>query len=162
MDIQDLIKSSLDYYDKQNIKYKKYLPPDSILLNNEKKIVNKFEESTTIKSEVLGVFDHNTKVFFWGWVLPYLNKNETIISRELLNYGLNIDPISSISDHFYLKSLLVNSRINIDTDFDLDLLVAMSVNLLKNKFDFIFPDTITKKEDTEYFITTYYMIKLST
>jgi hypothetical protein len=160
MDISDLIKSSLEYYDKQNVKYKKYLPPNSVFLNNENKIVNKFE-NIPINFEVLGVFDHNTKVFIWGWVLPYLNKNETTISRELLNYGLNINPLSSTSEHFYLKSLLVNSRMNIDTDFDLELLMAISVYLLKNKFNFIFPDTITKKEKNNYFLTTYYMIKLS-
>jgi hypothetical protein len=162
MNISDLIKNSLDYYDNQNIKYNKYLPLNSILLNNEKTIINKKDNNISVKInyEVLGVFDYNTKIFIWGWVLPYLNSNETKISRELLNYGLNINPSSSTPDHFYLKSLLVNSRINIDTDFDINLIIALSSYLLKNKFSFIFPDTITKKEDNDYFLTTYYMIKL--
>ena len=39
---------------------------------------------------------------------------ETKISRELLEYGLKLEPESSTNDHFMIKSLLANSRIQIE------------------------------------------------
>jgi hypothetical protein len=127
METIDLIKKSLDYFDNQNNKYKKYLSEDYDLLLEENKIFNKNNQTfKNIKFEVLGIFHHSSNVFFWGWVLPYLSIDETKISRELLNYGLNLDPKSNNLEHFYLKSLFLNSRIYIENDFDLDLIQSIS------------------------------------
>lgn len=158
MEIPDLIKKSLDYFDKQNNKFDKYLGGEILL--KEKKIFNKTDKSfNNINFEVLGIFHHSSKVFFWGWVLPYLSINETKISRQLLNYGLNLDPQSNNTEHFYLKSLFVNSRIYIENDFDLDLIQSISSYLLKDKFNFIYSGVIKSKGDT--LITTFYLVKIS-
>ena len=159
METIDLIKKSLDYFDNQNNKYKKYLSEDYNLSLEENKIFNKNNETfINIKFEVLGIFHHNTKVFFWGWVLPYLSIDETKISRELLNYGLNLDPESNNLEHFYLKSLFLNSRIYIENDFDLDLIQSISTYLLKNKLSFIFKGNLKTKDIS--LITTFYLIKI--
>jgi hypothetical protein len=158
MEISDLIKKSLDFFDKQNNKYNKYLEED-ISLKDKKIFLSKNKSTIDINFEVLGIFHHSSKVFIWGWVLPYLSMNETKISRELLNYGLNLDPQSNNKEHFYLKSLFVNSRIYIENDFDLDLISSISSYLLKDKFNFIHRTIMTSKGNM--LITTFYLVKIS-
>lgn len=160
METIDLIKKSLDYFDNQNHKFNKYLGKDFEILLKENKIRNKNNQTfTNINFEVLGIFHHSSKVFIWGWVVPYLSIDKTKISRELLNYGLNLDPRSNNIDQFYLKSLFNNSRIYIENDFDLDLIQAISSYLLKNKIDFIRKGNL-KLSDDDNLITIFYLIKI--
>ena len=160
--IIDLIKKSLIHFDNQNIKYNKYLK-DTNLIIDPLKIVS---ISTGIKidnlifvTEILGVFNHQSNVFLWSWALPYLRINEIKISRELLNYGLTIDPISNTHVHFFIKTLLINARNYIETDFDLELIQAISSYILKDKYNFIYPFNTYNGE--KLFLTIYYLVKIS-
>ena len=162
--INDLIKKSLIYFDNQNDKYKMYLKNTEIYLI-EKRIVNKITKKNInnklkFETEILGIYNHPTNVFIWSWSLPYLDINDTKISRELLNYGLKLDPSSNTMSHFYLKSLLVNARNYIESDFDLDLIQAISAYILKAKYNFIYPINLYNK-DKKIFITTYFLVKIS-
>jgi hypothetical protein len=165
--IIDLIKKSLIYFDNQNNKYNKFLKDTEIHLNiNNKKILNKitFEEidnRLNFETEILGIFNHQSNVFLWSWALPYLGINETKISKELLNYGLKLEPNSNTISHFYLKSLLVNARNYIESDFDLELIQAISSYILKDKFSFIYPTNTLNKEKRNIIITTYFLVKIS-
>jgi hypothetical protein len=162
MEVPELIKKSLNYFDKQNYKYKEYLAKNVKINIKEKKIVDLNDNKIIdIDYEVLGIFHHDSKVFFWGWVLPFLTNEETKISKELLNYGLSLDPQSNNIDHYYLKSLFVNSRIFIENDFNLDLIQSISSYLLKDKYNFIYPNTIYSKSENHFFITKYYLIKIN-
>jgi len=160
--VSDFIKKSLNYFDEQNNKYKKYLPKNTELLLKEKKIIDFKTKKliTNIDFQVLGVYHNKTNVFIWGWVLPYLNINETKISRELLDYGLKLEPHTNNIDHYYIKSLLINSRIYIENDIDLELIQSMSAYLLKDKFDFIYEYTYGKSDD-DILLTTFFLIKIS-
>jgi len=160
--VSDFIKKSLNYFDEQNNKYKKYLPKNTELLLKEKKIIDFKTKKliTNIDFQVLGVYHNKTNVFIWAWVLPYLNLNETKISRELLDYGLKLEPKTNNIDHYYIKSLLINSRMCIENDIDLELLQSMSAYLLKDKFDFIYEYKYGKSND-DILLTTYYLIKIS-
>jgi len=157
----DFIKKSLNYFDKQNNKYKKYLSKNTKLLVEERKIINidTNEVIANVELQVLGTYHNRTNVFIWGWVLPYLNINETKISRELLDYGLKLEPSSNNINHYYIKSLLINSRININNDIDLELLQAISFYLLKEKIDFIYEYKFGKDLD-DLLLTAYYLIKI--
>jgi len=162
--INDLIKKSLIYFDNQNDKYKMYLQNTEIYLI-EKQIVNKItnkniNNNLKFETEVLGIYSHPTNVFIWSWSLPYLDINDTVISKELLNYGLKLDPSSNTMSHFYLKSLLVNARNYIESDFDLDLIQAISAYILKDKYNFIYPINLYNK-DKKIFMTTYFLVKIS-
>jgi hypothetical protein len=159
MEISDLIKKSLDFFDKQNNKYIKYIEEEKISLKDKKIFLGKNKLPIDINFEVLGIFHHSSNVFIWGWVLPYLSINETKISRELLNYGLNLDPQSNNKEHFYLKSIFVNSRIYIENNFDLDLIQSISSYLLKDKFNFIYRSIMTSKGNI--LISTFYLVKIS-
>ena len=35
-------------------------------------------------------FDNQNHIWIWGWLLTELNANQTLLSRELLNYGLKL------------------------------------------------------------------------
>jgi len=160
--INDLIIKSIKYFDKQNKKYSKYLKNTEIIIDKSRKIVDKKTgEFMDIKfeTEILGAFNHDSNVFLWGWSLPYLGMNETKISKELLNYGLRLDPSSNTMSHFFLKSLLVNARNNIETDFDLDLIQAISSYILKDKCDFIYP--LNLYNNKKIIMTSYLLVKIS-
>lgn len=167
--IIELIKKSLKHFDTQNNKYSKFLKNTKFthpLLNvNDKKILNKIDgneiDNTLIfNNEILGIFSHQTNVFLWSWSLPYLGINDTIISKELLNYGLKLEPVSNNVSHFFLKSLLVNARNYIENDFDLELILAISSYILKDKYNFIYPVN-TYNKDKKIIITTYFLVKIS-
>jgi hypothetical protein len=145
----DFIKKSLDHFDNQNLKNIK-------LINNE----NLLKDKIVFNDQILGCYYYDTNTYMWGWLLPFLNLSETKISRELLNYGLSLDPISNNVNHFFLKSLLVNSRIYVNNDFELDLLLSISSYLLKNKIDFIYPKHF-KDNNNKLLFTSYFLIKIS-
>lgn len=165
MDVNNLIKKSLEYYDKQQTKHKHYwYESDIITESNENKVIlvdSKNENNIKLKStyEVLGIFDNQTKVWIWAWLLPYLTYNETIISRKLLDYGLKLEPDSNTNDHFYIKSQLLNSRILIEDDIELDIHLALVSYLVKELYLFVIKtETYYNSEKTKY-STIYYLIK---
>lgn len=159
MEISDFMKKSLDYFDVQNNKYETFLS-GKYIMNNKQFIEKDTNNIININYEILGIFQHETNVFIWGWLIPYYSIDEIKITRELLDYGLRLDPKSNTLDHFYLKTLLVNSRINIKNDIELDLILAISSYLLKDKIKFIFKSTLLQNNNNNnYSITTFYLIK---
>ncbi len=162
MDFGDLIKKSLEYYDEQNEKNKKYIKNTIIEVSSTDKITIMTEEHNILLEsyyEVLGLFDNQTNIWLWAWLLPFLNASETIISRKLLDYALKLEPKSNSYDHYYIKSQLLNSRITIESDIELDIHLALSSYLIKDLFLFIKPLKIyLNKEKTKY-CTFYYLIK---
>jgi hypothetical protein len=162
MEIGDFIKKALNYYDHQRNKNKKYLDNTTIdgdIINLEtKEIILKLNKND---AQVLGIFHPITNVFIWGWVPPDFSIDETILSRELLNYALHLDPISNVNEHSLLKSLLINSRILIKSSFDLDLLLSISAYILKDKISFIHYYDLIDESDKKIVIRTYYLVKIS-
>jgi hypothetical protein len=165
MNVNNLIKKSLEYYDKQQTKYKYYwYKSDLIVENKENKITiidSEDENNIKLKStyEILGIFDNQTKVWIWAWLLPFLNLSETTISRKLLEYGLKLEPNSNTHDHLYIKSQLLNSRILIEDSIELDIHLALVSYLVKELYLFVMPlRTYYNDEKTKY-STIYYLIK---
>jgi hypothetical protein len=155
MSNKDFIIKSLKYFDQQNTKYSKYIRYKSenlFILNSEKKKILDLRNT-----EILGIFYNETNVFVWGWVIP--DFRITNISRRILNYGLNLDKLET-NEHHFIKPLLVNSRIYIDYDYNLDLLLCIVSNLSKNKFDYIY-SIVFKDINNKSIYTAYYLIKVS-
>lgn len=163
--LNQLIKKALEYWDEQTEKYYKYIHSDKVeltLSTSEIKIYSKYEdESDTFfgNYEILGYYDSNTNVWVWGWVPPYHNSNETQICRELLNYGLKLEPSSNTNEHYFLKSLLVNSRISIDEDIKLHNNLAIFSYLSKKKFEFIYGKKNYLNNSKTDYATVYYLVK---
>ncbi len=161
--IIDLIKKSLIHFDNQNKKYVKYLKDTELdIITN--KIINiktgdEINSNCLFDTEILGVFNHQSNVFIWSWSLPYLRMDETIISKELLNYGLKLVPNSNTISHYYIKTLLINARNYIESDFDLDLILAIASYILKNKYNFIYPTKIYNNQQ-QLIMTSFSLIKI--
>lgn len=76
----------------------------------------------------------NTKdefLWVWAWANPQLDKNRTMLCRDLLKYGLDI----TSSDNFmnlFMKSLFTNSRLKVSS-IEMELIVALSFYLSKKE-----------------------------
>lgn len=165
MELSNLIKKSLDYYDKQNEKYKDYIENVTIYFdenNNEITIesnTNSAIEKITKKYEVLGIFNNQTKIWVWSWLFPYLTFNQTTLSRQLLDYGLKLEPLTNTIEHYYIKSQLVNSRFIIEDNIELDLNLSLASYLLKDNYLFIIPYIIYLNNEKTKYHTVYYLVK---
>lgn len=162
--VSSLIKKALEYYDNQNSINHKYLFNSYILNKEENKVViideiNNNNIKLEANYEILGLFDYQTKVWIWAWLLPYLKLDNMIIAKKLLDYGLKLEPSSNNNDHYYIKSQLINSRILIENNIELDIHLAVISYLVKDLYSFIYPKKIYyNKEKTKYMIY-YYIIK---
>ena len=154
------IRISLEKYDFICKKYEKFINHDNILIENDVKITFKFDDYFDEYScEFLGYFDNQNLIWIYSWVLPNYDLNKTKISRELLEYGLKLEPDSNTDEHFMIKSLLVNSRIQIEESIQLDINLALYTSLLRDKIKFIYPKILYLDESKKNFITFYYLIK---
>jgi hypothetical protein len=165
MHFNNLIKKSLEYYDKQQTKHKYYCNNIDLIVNNKETIITivDSENINNIKLktryEILGMFDNQTKVWIWAWLLPFLNLTETVISRKLLEYGLKLEPNSNTDDHLYVKSQLLNSRLLIEDSIELDIHLALVSYLVKDLYLFVIPFTTYYNDEKTKYSTIYYLIK---
>lgn len=125
----DIIKQSLINYDKmlynlsnkyKNIKSIKFLDETSDLQNSVV-IINgdKYEYN------ILGRFDNSTNFWEWGWSFEKV-KNKTYDLRQLFLYGIeNYD-----DDYKVLRDILINARIKIDNNLNLDIIFGISLSFL--------------------------------
>jgi hypothetical protein len=154
--IIDDIKSSLEYYDS-------YQPKINELVNKIHYI--RFINNKNITDEII-FFDKNKKEIFkssyeilaayiphyhawkWSWSLPSTEKKKSFISRKILEYAFDLDN----KKDYLLKSTLINSKIKIINDLQLDIYKAISASLSKKPFILkIFSIPLTLEEDLEYY-----------
>ena len=154
--ISDLIKKAFEYYDNQNNNFKDFIN-DEFILNKEKSIVLFKNLGKEFSYQVLGSFDNNTKVWMWAWLFPSLERLKKKISEELLVYGLKLEPNEDPAE-FYLKTQFVNSRFLLYDSIQLDIHLALSCYLSRNKFKFLLPTKTYLDNTDDNFITTYLLI----
>lgn len=164
MDIESLsqtIKKSLENFDNQNLKYIDYIKNENFKIDEHTDDItfNFNDYSKTLQYEILGYFDNQSNIWIWGWLLGDLESQFTKASRELLEYGLKLEPKSNSYDHFMIKALLVNSRIHIEESIQLDINIAIYSSLMRNKIKFIFPRIRYLDESKTKFVTFYYLVK---
>lgn len=162
--LTQLIKKALTQYDNQCLKYLEILKVDHEnvrfnITNTEITFTLDSGEEKIYDFEILGYFDYQNKVWIWGWLLTNLGSDQTKICRELLEYGLKLEPNSNSTEHFYIKTLLVNSRISIEEDIQLDTNLAICSYLSKNKILFIYPRRRYLDNTKTNYVTFYYLIK---
>ena len=168
----DIVKNSLENYDKINSKYKlelsilKKTTKESGLLNITKE-KDKYGESWLFdfktlekkySSELLGVFNYQSRVFSWSYILPKFYYGDTYLTKRLLNYSLENEPEFEYDKAlFYLKVMFTNSRFYVETFEELEVLLAVSAYILKDNIKFI----ATRKNilsDDDYLLM-FYLIK---
>jgi hypothetical protein len=158
--LNELIIKSLENFDENILKYDKYFH-NEVNINHETNEIKFFDDNNKNNYqndfEILGLFDNTNNIWIWGWAI-YINNNQIKIVKDLLNYGLKIEPgLHSSVEYSFIKSLLVNSRILIENDIELNINLGIIFNLIKNKCSFIFPNKYYL-DDIKY-ITYYYIVK---
>lgn len=135
--IKDFFKKTLANYDENIKEYNDFINSKDISI---------IDASNTIKIngkefnyENLGIFEPKSKVWLWSWSIPSYKSKDIQISRSLLEYGIEIEYTDTGELVFFLKTLLINSRHYIQNKFLLDLLLALSLSLIKSKCKFIYP-----------------------
>lgn len=140
--IKELILNALEYADVNKEKYStvlkksryvsifsstKDMVPSTITFYDKGK-----KPMFTSRFEILGEYIHDSNIWLWAWAQPTLPKNQTYLSKKILNYGLNIDP----TENLVLKTELVTSRFKVFDDVQLDMHVALSSYIAKAPFIF--------------------------
>lgn len=156
VNVSELIKNSFEYYDNQNLKYKEFIDSDDIYLDKNKSTIYFNELNKEFKYEALGMFDNFSKIWVWAWMLPMVDNSKKKISEALLNYGLKLEPKSDI-EGFYLKTQLINSRFLLEDKIQLEIHLALSCYLSRNRFKFLYKkkeylDKEKKKSLIKYFL----------
>jgi len=159
--LSQTIKIAIEKYDDICEKNNKYIKNKNINILNDKNQIkfifdNYYED---FNCELLGYFDNQNHIWIYSWVLTNIESFLTKTSKELLEYGLKLEPDTNTDEHFMIKSLLVNSRIQIEESIQLDINLALYTSLLKDKIKFIYPHLQYLDESKKNFITFYYLIK---
>jgi hypothetical protein len=140
--IDSTIRDALDFYDKNRekfsaffnkVKYVKFVNnnniiDDIIFYDDDKNIL--LESSY----EILGVYLPKSNFWKWSWSIPTVHKKYTYISRKILEYAFNLDHNNELS----LRSELINSKIKIVNDLQLDIHIALSSYIGKQPLIFKF------------------------
>lgn len=133
-----IIKSSLEYYDKHQSKVNNFINEieyvkfkdnnnltDQIIFYNKKKEV--ILESSY---ELLSFFISDIKIWKWSWAVPTVPKKHTFITRKILDYSFDLDH----EKDYLLKSTFLSSNIKITNDIQLDIHLALSAKICKKPF----------------------------
>ena len=138
--IKNLILNSLKYYDINNEKYLDFfnkvayyrilegnndMDQHTIIFYDKNKV-----EFYRTRYEMLGCYYKDIKLWVWGWMLGR-KKSEIIISRKLLNYGLDLG-----NEFDFLKMELITSKFRLISDFQLDIHVSIASYISKNPLIF--------------------------
>lgn len=152
-DLKNLIIKSLELYDLNNSKYTKELNSKIIIKNASSDIEFISDEQIILSAQyqILGYYDYINNIWIWGW-LTHLNSNLISLSKELLNYGLKLDPSDINAEQLYLKTLLLNSRYIINSNVGLDINLSIFSYILKEKILFIYPNKIKDLNIIIYYI----------
>ena len=163
-----VIKKALEYYDIMTEKFNKNFKNPGTFHSVKREIILDDEH---FNYEFLGVFDTNSSVWIWAYAIPTMPNNLKKESEELHLYGLkqniHLDPVennefnveftnldSNISLlNFYKKTILCNSRILINNDLEIDIILAISSYLLKDRIKYIY------KSEEESGLVNYYLLK---
>lgn len=160
-----IIKNSLEYYDKYQLEIQKILSNTEyikIYYNTEINDEYEFYDSNhqiIFKSriETLSMFIPSNNTWKWSWSVPFAQYKNTLISREILKYAFTLNSENDL----FLKSALINSKIIIKNDYQLDTYLAISSLLSKKPFIFkiyLAPIDIndeTKKQYNDVYLYEY-------
>jgi len=158
-DLRTLIRKSLDYYDNKNNEYKKFIKTDKIKMDKAKSKI--MLEDKVFSYEALGVFDNQTNVWAWSWMIPSIDNIKKNLSRKLLNYGLDIEIQNNETtlEDMYLKTQFTNSRFLLNEFLQLEIHLALSSYLLKENIKFIYPLRNYLDKNKNKYVTFYLLIK---
>jgi len=141
----NIIATALTNYDNSRIKYNEYYTGKYEIVIHEDKIEKRrFEiklNDNIIKigyCNILGIYFPENNTFVWGWSLPFRteknsNKNETYLSRKILNYALDMQFSSRDPLLYELRIELLTNKIKIEHPYQLEKLLAFALYITKTE-----------------------------
>jgi hypothetical protein len=147
------INNSIEIYYKKNYEWYTKIFNDENIIITTKNINNynkKYYDTNKNNTELLGVYNINTSIFSWAYILPKKFNNNNTIIKELFDWAYKKNTNSN-SDIFFRK-IFLNSNINIKTKEQLNIIVCISYYILQNA-----SDTIISIENNN--IIKYYIVK---
>ena len=147
-----IIKTSIEYYDS-------FQPKINDILNNTEYI--EFIDNNNITDQII-FYDKDKKIIFksayeclsfylptekiwkWSWSIPHIAKKHTYITRKLIDYAVSLD---TLYDGF-IKTILVNSKIIVNNNIQLDIFLALFSKLTKKPFILEYPHIPHKEVKT--------------
>jgi len=159
--LTDTVKKALNHYDNQNWDNKKIINNQDVKFDELNSTITFFtDESYKIYNyELLGYYDNQNSIWIWGWVLSDFNYKDTPQCKYLLDYGLKLEPKSATIEQTMIKGILVNSRIKIEEDVQLDINLALYSYLIKDRIKFIYGRKRYIDKTSDNYVTFYYIIK---
>ena len=160
--LKNLIKKAFKNYDTINNKTLGNKNDIDIIETNIHKDNTKIEiiykdETIEYDAELLGIFDESTNIWIWSWNISHDNKKIGEITKELINYGLDITYTEKESDKIYIKSVLTTSRLYINNQLNLSILLAITTYLIKNKIKGFYQKSYPKNRQDN--LVLYYIMK---
>jgi hypothetical protein len=130
--------NSFKIYDKKNNEYKKLINDHDIYLDKEEGLIIFNKINMKFKYELLGIFDNTNLIWIWSWMIPSISFNKMLLSKKVLDYGLNLETKNN-DDTIYLKTQFLNSRFKIDNNLQLEINLILSTYIIREDFLFLYP-----------------------
>lgn len=160
--LSDTVKKALEHFDNQNWNNRLLNQNQNVKFDELSSSVTFIEENEGYKTyqyELLGYYDNQASVWIWGWVLSDFNYKDTPHCKYLLDYGLKLEPKSATLEQSMIKSILVNSRIKIEEQSQLEINLAIYSYLIKDRIKFIYGRRRYLDKSSDKYVTFYYLIK---
>ena len=159
--LSETVKKALEHWDNQNWNNKNLINNQDVKFDELNSTITFFIDDTSkiYNYELLGYYDNQNGVWIWGWVLSDFNYKDTPQCKYLLDYGLKLEPKSATIEQTMIKGILVNSRIKIEEQTQLDVNLALYSYLIKDRIKFIYGRKRYLDKTSDNYVTFYYLIK---
>ena len=159
--LSETVKKALDHYDNQNWNNRNLVDNQDVKFDELNSTITFFidDVSKIYNYELLGYYDNQNGIWIWGWVLSDFNYKDTPQCKYLLDYGLKLEPKSATIEQTMIKGILVNSRIKIEEQTQLDVNLAIYSYLIKDRIKFIYGRKRYIDKTSDHYVTFYYLIK---
>lgn len=152
---QMMIKNALIFYDENNEKNNEFLKKIKYIkmINNETKndILSLYDKNykMILQSpwEILAIYLPNQHIWKWGWSIPSFPQKYTFISRKILEYAFNLET----DKEFFLRSKLINSKIDIVNNLQIDINIAIASYISKQSFILKYSNRADEQDNDGFF-----------
>lgn len=133
-----IIRNSLEYYDSFQPQIQKILDKIEYIkvINNSNTndeyifFDNNWKQFFKSRIETLGMFVPQDNTWKWSWSIPFAKYQNTLISRKILEYAFTLNYTTDL----HLKSTLINSKLIISNQYQIDIYLALASMLSKKPF----------------------------
>lgn len=127
-------------------------------LFNEKNIYLKYDGKIHFKDDnffldcyFIGTYHLDDNVWIWNWAHPLPRQNNNL-GYNLVNYAINFDEKKVVKeDYIFIRTTILNSRIKIENNFNLELIQGLVIFLSGVKVIIPIANKINNKTVINYY-----------